>query len=275
MHMTARPTPKQQPSGLRDVKRSSQRLLRPIRTSNDDFLLPSILLQEQDADLEATTKRLTRREAELAEATETRLSLERQLAEAESALGEAVRRSADDRSTAIQQAAQRQSEFEAVLREEVAKYDTLAQDLLATRQELAHADTMLQEAEARHALAMTTAAAQRNEQEARHEARMAEAAAARDAVSWQLHEATAALDRARQDHLANATAAAERLAQQEAKLREGTAARQMLEGQLAGAHTALQAAEQRAAAERLAARQRAAERDREFVARLDQEAASS
>ena len=211
--------------------------------------------------LKRRPERLTRREAELAEATETRLSLERQLAEAESALGEAVRRSADDRSTAIQQAAQRQSEFDAVLREEVAKYDTLAQDLLATRQELAHADTMLQKAEARHALAMTTAAAQRNEQEARHEARMAEAAAARDAVSRQLHEATAALDRARQDHLANATAAAERLAQQEATLREGTAARQMLEGQLADAHTALQAAEQRAAAERLAATQRAAERD--------------
>jgi hypothetical protein len=211
------------------------------------------LLQEQDADLEATTKRLTKREAELAEATETRLSLERQLAEAESALGESVRRAADDRATAIEQAAQRQSDFEAVLREEVAKYV---------------------EAEARHASAMTTAAAQRGEQEARHEARMAEVVAARVAVSRQLHETTAALDRARQDHLANATAAAERLAEQEATLREGTAARQMLEGQLADARSALQAAEHRAAAERLAAGERAAEREAEFVARLDQEAAT-
>src|SRR5262249_55188839 len=160
-------------------------------------------LQEQDAHLEATATRLTKQEAELAAATETRLSVERQLAEAERALGEAVRRVADDRSTAIEQAAQRQSAFDALLREEVAKSDTLAGDLLATRDELAHADTMLHEAKARHALAMTTAAAQRHEQEARHEARMVEAAAARDAVSRQLHEATAALDSARQSHLAS------------------------------------------------------------------------
>src|SRR5262245_43737616 len=120
------------------------------------FSVAALLLQEQDADLEATTERLTKREAELAEATETRLSLEKQLAEAKGALGEAVLRSADDRSTAIQQAAQRQSEFEAVLKEEAAKYDTLAHDLLATRQKLAHADSMLQQAEVRHAVAMTT-----------------------------------------------------------------------------------------------------------------------
>src|SRR5262249_10357938 len=123
------------------------------------FSAAVILLQEQDANLEATTKRLTKREAELAEGTEKRLALESQLAEAERALGEVVRRSADDRSTAIQQVAQRQFEFEALLREEVAKYDTLAEDFRATRQELAHADTTRQEAEARHALAMTTAAA--------------------------------------------------------------------------------------------------------------------
>ena len=247
---------------------------RPIRTSNADFLLPSSCSRNRTQIIAATTQRLAGREAELAKATETRLSLETQLAAAESALGEAVRRSADDRSTAIEQAAQRQSEFEALLGEEVAKYDTLARDLLATRHELAHADTRLQEAEARHALALTTAVAQRNEQKARHDARMTEAAAARDVASSQLLEATAALDSARQDHLANATAAADRFAQQEATLREGTAARQMLEGQLAGAHTALQAAEESAAAERLAGRQRAAERDREFVARLDQEAAT-
>src|SRR5262245_20113572 len=111
------------------------------------FSAAVILLQHQDADLEATTKRLTRREAELAEATETRLSLERQLAEAKSALGEAVRRSAEDRSTAIQQAAQSQSASDALLKEEVAKSDALAADLSATRQELARADTMLREAE--------------------------------------------------------------------------------------------------------------------------------
>src|SRR5262245_57638085 len=235
---------------------------------------------EQNCAAAATTaaQHLAQQDAEFAaakaEADTLRESLERQLAEAESALGEAVRRSADDRSAAIQLAAQRKSEFEAVLSEEVAKYDTLAQDLLATRNELAHADARLQEAETRHALALTAAAAQRHEQEARHAAQMAEAAATRDAVSRQLHEVTAALDRAQQDYLADATAAADRLVQQEVTLREGTAAHQMLEGQLADAHTALQTAEQRAAAEGLAARQRAAERDAEFVARLDQEAAT-
>ncbi len=241
-----------------------------------EFHAALVLLQEQDADHAATTQRLAVREAELAKASETRLSLERQLAEAESALGEAVRRSADDRSNATQQAAQRQSEFEAILREEVAKHDTLAQDLLATRfRQLAHVDTtFFHDAEARHALTMTTAAAHRNQQEARHEAEMAEAAAARDAVSRQLHEATAALDGAHQDHLAHATAAANRFAQQEAMLREGTAARQMLEGQLAGAHTALEAAEESAAAERLAGRQRAAERDRRIRGPTRSEAAA-
>jgi chromosome segregation ATPase len=238
------------------------------------FSAAIILLQEQDADREATNKRLTQREAELAEATEKRLSVESQLVEAQRALGEAVRRSVDDRSTAIQEAAQRQSRFDALLREEVSKYDGLAKDLMSTRQELAQAETMLREAEGRHAVAMTTAAAQFNEQEARHQARIAEAGAARDAVSHQLQEAAAALDTARQDHLANAATAAEQFAQQEAKLREGSAARQFLEGQLAEANTALQAAEQRAATDRLAVIQRAAERDAEVAARLRQDAAT-
>lgn len=235
------------------------------------FSAAIVLLQEQDADLEATTKRLTMREAELAQVTDTRLSLEAKLAEAESALDQVVLRSADDRSAAIQQAAQRESEFDALLRAEVAKYDTLTGDLLATRQQLAHAQTMLQEAEARHAAAMMTAAAERDEQEAQHEARIAEAGAARDFVNRQLHETAATLDRARQDHLAHASAAAERLAQEEAKVRAEIVARQMLEKTLAGAHAALQAAEQGAAAERLAGTQRAAERDAEFAARLHQE----
>ena len=238
------------------------------------FSAAIVLLQEQDGALDAAKQRLTRREAELAEATEARLSLEKQVAAAESALGEAVRRAADDRSTAIEQATRRQSEFEALLREEVAKYDTLTRDLIATRQELAHANTMLQEAEARHASAIATTAAERHELEARHETRLAEAIAARVAVSRQLHEITTTLDRARQDHLNAATTAGERFAEQEVKLHEETAARQMLEGQLADTHIALQAAEQRAAAERLAASQRADERDAEFAARLDREAAT-
>jgi trimeric autotransporter adhesin len=238
------------------------------------FSAAVILLQEQDADREATAKQLKQREEELAEATEKRLSLENQLVEAQRALGEAVRRSVDDRSMAIQEAAQRQSKFDALLREEVAKSDTLAKDLLVARQELERADATFQEAEARHALAMTTAAAQFSEQEARHEARIVEAAAARDLASWQLQEVTDALDRAQQDQLDNATTAAEQFAQQEAKLREGTAARQFLEGQLAEANAALQAAEQRAAAERVAVIQRAAERDAEVAARLRQDAAT-
>src|SRR5262245_12479735 len=207
-----------------------------------------VLLQEQDADLEAKTEQLTKREAEFAAATEKRLSVERQLAEVARTLDEAVRRSASDRSTAREQAAQRQSKFDLLLREEVAKSETLAGDLIATRQQLAHAHTMFKEADARHALAMTTAAAQFNEQESRHEARIAEALAARDAVSRQLQEATAALDTARREHLANATTATERFAQHEATLREATAARELLEGQLAAAHIARQAAEERVAA---------------------------
>jgi len=238
------------------------------------FSAAVVLLQEQDADREASAKRLTQRETELADATEKRLSLETQLVEAQRALGEAVRRSVDDRSTAIQEAAQRQSKFDALLREEVSKYDALAKDLMATRQELARVETMLRDAEGRHAVAMTTAAAQFNEQEARHEARIAEASAVRDAVNRQLQEATAALDTARQDHLANATTAAEQFAQQEAKLREGSAAREFLVGQLTEANTALQAAERRAAAERLAAVHRAAERDAEIADRLSQDAAT-
>ena len=246
------------------LKQAVQALERAEQNCGAAAITAAQHLAQQDAEFAAAK----------AKAATLRESLERQLADAESALGEAVRRSADDRSAAIQLAAQRKAEFEAVLSEEVAKYDTLARDLLATRNEVARTDTRLQEVETRHAVAMTTAAAQRHEQEARHEARIAEAAAAREAVSRQLQEVTAALDGARQAHLADATAAADRLAQQEATLREGTAARQMLEGQLADAHTALQTAEQRATAEGLAARQRAAERDAEFVARLDQEAAT-
>lgn len=239
------------------------------------------LLQSQDADIEAKTERLTRREKELAEATETRLALERRLAEAESARHEAVRRSADDRSTATQQAAQRQSEFESVLRDEAARYETLRQDLLATRQKLAHANTTLQEGVDRHASAMTAAAAQRSEQLARYEARMAEAAAARDAVSRQLHEATVALDRARQDHVVNATVAAEREAEFVARLDQEAANREAVEQALAGARnkvaeteTAIRNAEQRHVSDMTTLTAWSADQQAQYETRLAEAAAA-
>ena len=231
------------------------------------------LLQDQDAEIEAKTAKLTRRETELAEATETRLSLERRLSEAESALHEAVRRSADDRSAAIQQAAQRQSEFETILRDKVARYDTLAEDLLATRQKLAHAETMLEEAESRHALAMTTAAAQRSEEQLRYEARMAEAAATRDLVDQQLREVEVSLEQSRQERAEDAAATAERVARLDAQRVEILAKLQMLEEQLAAAAAALHVAEQRVAVERLNGERQAAQCQAEFEANIAREIA--
>ena len=240
-----------------------------------------ILLQEQDADREATTKRITQREAELAEATQKRLSLESELVEAQRALGEAVRRSVDDRSTAIQEAAHRQSKFDALLREEVAKYDTLAKDLLATREALVHADTMFQEAEARHALATTTAAEQLSQQEAK----LREGTAAREILEGQLASAHTALrageERAAAERLAARELAAERDAEFTARLHQEATTREMLEQALtaasnnvAEAESAIRDAEHRHASQMTTVTARLADQQIQYETRLAEAAAA-
>jgi len=201
------------------------------------FSAAVVLLQHQDADLEATTKRLTRREAELAEATETRLSLERQLAEAKSALGE------------------------------VAKYDALNADLSATRQELARTDTMLREAEARHALAMTTAA----KRLAQEEAKVREAQAALQAAE----QRTAA------ERLATRLRTAERDAEIATQLHQEAATRQTLEraltvarNKVAETETAIRDAEHRHASQMTTATARIADQQTQYEVRLAEAAAA-
>ncbi|HEX7138316.1 MAG TPA: hypothetical protein VF219_10730, partial [Vicinamibacterales bacterium] len=147
------------------------------------------LLQQQDADVETAVERLRTRETELAEATAARRVVEERRAELEQTLHDLVLRTARDKFAAMQQTAQRQSDFETALAEHVARHDALDRDLAAAREELAQADTLLLEAEAQHASAMTRAARaeqQATQDRADFESAKSQEIAARQAVEHDL-----------------------------------------------------------------------------------------
>jgi len=227
--------------------------------------------RDRAAEAAAAAERLTRREAELgatlAEATATRNTLERRLADAAAALQHAEQRASAERLAAERQAAQRQAEFETLLTQGAAKHHTL-------EAKFAEAEAARQDAKQRHASEMSTAAAHLAEREAQYETGLAQAAVARDALEQQVSEAAAALERAQQDRAAEAAAAAERLTRREAELEatlaEATALRNTLERRLADAEAALQLAEQRASADHVTA----AQRQVELEANLNQEVAT-
>jgi chromosome segregation ATPase len=94
------------------------------------------LLQTRDGDVEAATARTRALESELADAVDARRALEEQRAELQNTFEALVHRSARERIEAAQQAAERQSEFEAALADASARYDALDRDLASARAEL-------------------------------------------------------------------------------------------------------------------------------------------
>ncbi len=252
------------------------------------------------------SKRQALFEARLNLEVDQRNALAKKLATADVALHDAERRHATEMTAAADRLSERQSQYDDALvqlaqRDEafttrltqvVRSRDTLEKqlhDAAETRQtlevKLAHADTMLREAEDRHAWAMTTAAGQLSEQQARYEGRLAETAATLQMLERRLADAEGALQnteqRATADRLAAEQQAAQRQAEFEARLGQEAANREALEQALTAARrkaaetqSALRDAEQRHTSNMTAANARFADQLGQHEARLAQAEAS-
>jgi chromosome segregation ATPase len=204
--------------------------------------------QDQSA-AEASVQRLSRREAELssliADATTSRLALERRLADAETAREAASARATHERRAAEGQFAERRRGLEAQIAEEIEKRKGIEQTL-------ARAQSEREAAEQRHASAIADLKARAGE----------------------LEESLQLARQYLQSSAANVEQLAKREAQLTAKLSDAVKHHTDLEHRLAAADAAHQDATARATRDRTAAAQRAADREAELDARIQQERAT-
>src|SRR5262245_38769408 len=229
----------------------------------------------QTAQAQATeVERLTHREAaltsQLADAAAMRSILERKLTDATTKVQAADEGARRDHLAANTQAAEREVEFDRLIRHEHATRADI-------EQRLAQAEAALREAKQQHASAMTAAATERAEGQAQFETEFAKAVEARNTLGREARELEAALHLARQTLQGHATEV-ERLTLREvelsSQLSEAAAMRSTLERQLTDAADALTEANEGASRNRLTAATRAAERELELSRLLRQERAT-
>ena len=266
-----------------------------------------VALDQQLRDAERTValiqQDLAASDEKLAEAESARAALEQRFAALEQ------QHAASTEAAAGQLAAQ-QSDYEARLAEQTAAREALdqqlrdaerrvvliRQDLAASVEKLAEAESARRDSEDRysselkaaaaahaalaeriatleqqHASSIEAASVRLAGQQSEYEARFAEQTTAREAVERQLRDAEAAWVQAQREHESNAAAAADRLARRESELAAAAAARLTLEQRLVEAEMALAQAREHGVAERAAAVKQAARRQAEFDAQLARE----
>jgi chromosome segregation ATPase len=223
-------------------------------------------LQAHAADVERLTRREGELTSQLAEAGAMRHTLERQLKDAADALKDAVESASRNRLTSATKAAEREREFEALIRQERSTRADVEQRLAqaeATRHEMEQA-----------VKAAATDVDRLTRREADLSSQLAEGAAVRKALEQQLIEAAdtlkAAAESAGRDRVAADTKAAERESQFERLIHHERAARADVEQRLTVTEAALREAEQKHTLAVTATATERAERQAQFDAELSQ-----
>ena len=218
-------------------------------------------LQTHATEVERLTQREVELTSQLAEATAMRSTLERQLSDAASAAQAAGRGALRDHLAANTQAAEREVEFDRLIRHEHATRADV-------EQRLARAEAALREAKQQHA----TEVERLTLREVELTSQLSEAAAMRSTLEQQLVDAATALkdadEGASQDRLAAATRAAERELELGRLLRQERATRADVEQRLAELQAALREAEQQHTLAMTAAASEQTARQAQFDAEL-------